>query len=201
MAAFKALGMEEVCTAFSQALAHFPNGRPFNDSDERIRIYNAVPKDERDRLDKVVWRSDEIHRTQLANYIRSNKTQIEEILSDYAVRKRTLEQEDLAVDSSWDMGDKPVKDVMADVLLRLYSMPPGAVLALVANHPGEGLPGVDDGLSWSAPKTSFGNFVEGRVTFSSVRSLRATGFGAVEKALGDRATRVGRVCGGVARRS
>lgn len=145
IAAFEALGVEDACTAFREALAHFPDGCPPDDGEERTKLYRAVPEEGRDRLDKLVWRSKETLYRQLAKYVRANKVAIEEILSDYQNRRRELEDAPFTVDTSWDVGDQPIQEIMAGLLLRLCVLPPGGVLALVAHHPGDKFGPPDEG--------------------------------------------------------
>src|ERR1700689_553438 len=49
IAAFRTLGLEEVSKVFEETKGWFPGSSPPPDSEERSRVFKAVPKEQRDR--------------------------------------------------------------------------------------------------------------------------------------------------------
>jgi hypothetical protein len=137
IAAFKTLGLETAASVFVETLAWFPGSKPPRDPSARTQMVRAIQKQERSRAFDRVWEDRRALPKQLAEYIRANKAEIEAILWEYEETRETGARDPLVVDSSWDIGDRPVMEVMSELMPRLDELPPGGVLALVAHHPGD----------------------------------------------------------------
>lgn len=134
--AFRTLGLVEVAQAIQGTLSWFPNGKIPSDPSKAVR---SIPKADRNRAYDATGDGRKALPQRLAAYVRAHRREIEDILTDYEAKRRSLEGAKLVPDSSWDIGDQPLKAVIPEFLLRLYSLPPGAILVLVANHPGDAL--------------------------------------------------------------
>jgi hypothetical protein len=72
-AAFQAIGCRKAASAFQEALALFPDGKPPTDTEERLQIYRRGTGAQRHRLDCAIWDSGAEIETKLADYIRSHR--------------------------------------------------------------------------------------------------------------------------------
>lgn len=65
-------------SAFQKAFEFFKNGKVPKNIKKRMKIYNSIPKKERDKINFLYWNSKDEVENRLANYIRLNQNSIEQ---------------------------------------------------------------------------------------------------------------------------
>jgi hypothetical protein len=78
-AAFKTIKAARCAEAVDEALQLFPDSKPLEDINKRLRIYQAVPAEERGAIDMKFFSESRHMRTILAKYIRENRTEFKHL--------------------------------------------------------------------------------------------------------------------------
>lgn len=78
-AAYKIIKASKCAKAFEEALKLFPDSKPPQDIDKRLKIYQGVPKAKREAIDDKFFSESRMMKTILAKYIRENRMEFKHL--------------------------------------------------------------------------------------------------------------------------
>ena len=87
-AAYQRIGAAAAYKAFQEALRQFPDGILPDDIATRLRIYESVPKETWDKIERVYYDADKETKACLARFIRKHRNDYERLLQEKEAEQR-----------------------------------------------------------------------------------------------------------------